>query len=111
MNLLSNARKAVKHTAGPSVQLSCQVTGTAIDLSIRDNGCGMNAEQLERLFVPFAGSFEEGSGLGMSLVYKFIQAMGWRIEVESTVGQGTCIWIFIPRPAEEVALAPQPDQS
>ncbi len=111
MNLLSNARKAVKHTAGPLVRLNCQVTGTAIELSIRDNGCGMNAEQLERLFVPFAGSFEEGSGLGMSLVYKFIQAMGWRIEVESTVGEGTCIRIFIPRPSEEAALAPQPDQS
>ena len=78
----------------------------AIQLSISDNGCGMNPEQLERLFVPFAGSFEEGSGLGMSLVYKFIQAMGWRIEVESTIGQGTSVHIFIPHHNENAGLAP-----
>ncbi len=111
MNLLSNARKAVKHASSPSVRLTCQVTGTDILLTVSDNGCGMTAEQLDRLFVPFAGSFEEGSGLGMSLVYKFIQAMGWRIEVESTLGGGTHVRIFIPRPPEDTALAPPADQS
>jgi signal transduction histidine kinase len=111
MNLLSNARKAVNHATGPSVRLTCHVTGTDILLTVSDNGCGMTAEQLDRLFVPFAGSFEEGSGLGMSLVYKFIQAMGWRIEVESTLGGGTHVRIFIPRPQEDTALAPPADQS
>jgi signal transduction histidine kinase len=56
----------------------------------------MNEEQLDRLFVPFAGSFEEGTGLGMSLVYKFIEAMGWQIEVESAPGRGTRVQIFLP---------------
>ena len=39
---------------------------------------------------------EEGSGLGMSLVYKFIEAMGWQIEVESAPGQGTRIQVLLP---------------
>jgi len=110
MNLLSNARKAVRHAPAPSVRLSCHVVEAAIQLSVSDNGCGMNAEQLERLFVPFAGSFEEGSGLGMSLVYKFIQAMGWQIEVESAIGQGTCVRIFIPPDSEIAGMAPSPDR-
>jgi len=111
MNLLSNARKAVKDLQDPSVRLSCQVSDATICLTISDNGCGMGADQLERLFVPFAGNFEEGSGLGMSLVYKFIEAMDWRIDVESTPGEGTHIRIFLPVHAEEEAMAPPSDQA
>jgi two-component system sensor histidine kinase PilS (NtrC family) len=110
MNLLSNARKAVKNTQEPTVRVACQVTEGAIRLSVSDNGCGMTPEQLDRLFVPFAGSFEEGSGLGMSLVYKFTQAMGWQIEVESAVDRGTCIQIVIPRHPDEDLMALSPDQ-
>jgi two-component system sensor histidine kinase PilS (NtrC family) len=110
MNLLSNARKAVRQTPAPSVRLGCQATESLLQITVTDNGCGMDAEQLDRLFVPFAGSFEEGSGLGMSLVYKFIQAMGWQIEVESSAGSGTSVRIFIPRHPEDAALAPSTEQ-
>lgn len=96
MNLLSNARKAVKDVSSPSVRLGCLAEEGTICLTVTDNGCGMTDEQLDHLFVPFAGSFEEGSGLGMSLVYKFIEAMGWQIEVESTAGQGTKIRLLLP---------------
>ncbi len=96
MNLLSNARKAIKGMPTPSVRLACLVAEGRIHLTVSDNGCGMTEEQLDRLFVPFAGSFEEGSGLGMSLVYKFIEAMGWQIKVESAPSQGTRVQIFLP---------------
>jgi signal transduction histidine kinase len=111
MNLLTNARKAVKQTPSPSVRLSCLVVGDSIRMAVSDNGCGMTPEQLDRLFVPFAGSFEEGSGLGMSLVYKFIEAMGWQIEVDSTPGQGTVVQIFLPPLRGEEGIAPDSDQS
>ena len=111
MNLLSNARKAVKGTAQPSVHLDIQVTDAVIQLVLTDNGCGMTPEQLDRLFVPFAGGFEEGSGLGMSLVYKFIQAMGWRIVVKSVHRQGTHVEILFPLAEQEDSLAPDTIQS
>lgn len=111
MNLLSNARKAVKDRPDPTVRLSCHVSETSLCLTISDNGCGMASDQLDRLFVPFAGSFEEGSGLGMSLVYKFIEAMDWRIEVESTLGLGTQIRILLPLHQEEESMASAPDQA
>jgi len=111
MNLLSNARKAVKDVPKPSVSLTCAATETTVTLAVIDNGCGMTPEQLDRLFVPFAGSFEEGSGLGMSLVYKFIEAMEWQIVVESQPGLGTTVQIALPRHLGEATMASQPDQA
>ena len=106
MNLLSNARKAVKDTPEPKVQLSCQASGDNLLVQVRDNGCGMSPEQMEQLFVPFASSFKEGSGLGMSLVYKFIEGMGWQIDVKSESGLGTLVQIQLPTCAGEEFLAP-----
>jgi len=111
MNLLSNARKAVKECPDPSVRLSCQVAEGRLCLTVSDNGCGMGTEQLDRLFVPFAGSFEEGSGLGMSLVYKFIEAMDWRIKVETTSGLGTHVRILLPVHDGEEPMAWPLDQA
>lgn len=111
MNLLSNARKAVKDIPAPQVSLSASASGGRIQLTVEDNGCGMAQDQLDRLFVPFSGSFEEGSGLGMSLVYKFTEAMGWRIEVQSHPGEGTRVQIFLPECPQEEGLAPQGDQA
>jgi two-component system sensor histidine kinase PilS (NtrC family) len=110
MNLLGNARKAVKDVATPAIRLEAAVSGQTLCLAVADNGCGMTPEQLDRLYVPFAGSFEEGSGLGMSLVYKFVEAMGWRIEVETALGVGTRVQIFLPIHREEVVMAPGTDQ-
>lgn len=110
MNLLSNARKAVKGMPAPDLRLDVALSGNTICLRVADNGCGMTPEQLQRLYVPFVGSFEEGSGLGMSLVYKFVEAMGWRIEVESARGQGTNVRIFLPVSRDEEEMASSIDQ-
>jgi two-component system sensor histidine kinase PilS (NtrC family) len=93
MNLLSNARKAVQGIDAPSVNLDLRFGGGQLHILVSDNGCGMSKAQLDQLFVPFAGSFTEGTGLGMSLVYKFTEAMGWRIKVESEPGRGTSVEI------------------
>jgi signal transduction histidine kinase len=48
------------------------------------------------LFVPFSSGFHEGTGLGMSLVYQFVQQMGWDIQVESLEGEGTVVTLLVP---------------
>lgn len=95
MNLLSNARKAVENRPQPEVTLSAHRTLRGVCLQVRDNGCGMTPEQLDHLFVPFVGSFKEGTGLGMSLVYKFTEAMGWVVRVESEPDRGTIVEVEI----------------
>jgi len=108
LNLLVNARKAVDGMPAPMVRLACTLQEEGICLSVADNGCGMTPEQLKQLFVPFVGSFREGTGLGMSLVYRFVQAMGWRIEVDTEPGRGTLVQILIPPAPQEEPLASGP---
>ena len=108
LNLLVNARKAVDGRPAPMVRLACTLHEEEIRLSVADNGCGMTPEQLKQLFVPFVGSFREGTGLGMSLVYRFVQAMGWRIEVDSEPERGTLVQILIPPAPQEEPLASGP---
>lgn len=105
MNLLSNARKAVLGVEAPTIRLHCTHQSNGVTLRVADNGCGMSTEQLNHLFVPFSGAFEEGTGLGMGLVFKFVEAMGWRLEVDSTPGLGTQVGIHIPLPASEEGMA------
>jgi len=102
-NLLSNGRKALRETAKPSIQMSFRRSGDRLDVAVEDNGCGMHPDQLRTIFLPFSSGFREGTGLGMSLVFQFIQRMGWDIRVESQEGSGTCVRLSIPL-AEEPRL-------
>jgi two-component system sensor histidine kinase PilS (NtrC family) len=111
MNLLSNARKAVNETPEPSVTLDVRCNADRIAITVSDNGCGMTATQLDKLFVPFSGSFPEGTGLGMSLVYKFTEAMGWRVRVESELGVGTSVEISGPLGGKELVVASEDVQA
>ncbi len=101
-NLLTNARKAVEDmedtvdTVDPNVHLDFEQTGEHLMAQLRDNGCGMDAEQLRTLFVPFSSTFREGTGLGMSLVFQFVQQMGWDIRVQSQPKFGTLVTLKVP---------------
>jgi two-component system sensor histidine kinase PilS (NtrC family) len=97
-NLLSNARKALRDTPEPVIRLSFQPrprSGTVV-ATVSDNGCGMSEERRRAVFIPFSSGFEEGTGLGMSLVFQFVQQMGWSIQVESTLGGGTRVALTLP---------------
>ena len=99
-NLLSNARKALKGVPNPTIRLAYQLRPGAVTLSVSDNGCGMSEERRKQIFIPFSSGFEEGTGLGMSLVFQFVQQMGWDIQVTSTLGAGTSVILYVPaRPA------------
>lgn len=95
-NLLSNARKALKDTAAPTLRMGFQQEPNAVVCEVTDNGCGMTAEQVRSVFVPFSSGFSEGTGLGMSLVFQFVQRMGWDIDLESEPDRGTRIRLKIP---------------
>jgi len=95
-NLLSNARKALRNQPSPLLRMEFHLEPTWVVAEILDNGCGMGPEQLRSIFVPFSSGFDEGTGLGMSLVFQFVQRMGWVIHVESTLHRGTTIRLRIP---------------
>ena len=124
LNLCVNARDAMPD--GGDIAISTQVlaqdaeskqgsigTGEWALLVVSDNGAGMSADVLGRIFEPFFSTKQgKGSGLGLAMAYSFANNSGGRIEAKSEPGVGTSIQISLPlaEPANVVASnMPQAD--
>jgi len=81
--------------------------GEHVLISISDTGTGMTPEVCEQVFVPFFTTKErgKGTGLGMSMVYGFVQRSGGHIKVYSEPGKGSTFHVFLPKAVEEMAGA------
>lgn len=104
VNIISNA---IKYTNdGGKIEVTVteepEKDGCTLCLSCADNGIGMSPDFLDRIFNPFERvssstiSRVEGTGLGMSIVKKLIDAMGGTIRIESELGAGTTVTVRIP---------------
>ncbi len=103
LNLLINARQALPNGGRVAIKLAYDAQNDMIDLVVRDNGAGIPADKLPRIFEPFyttkAGpdaSGKGGTGLGLSLCRDIIDAHQGRIRVDSTVGKGTAFTLKLP---------------
>jgi PAS domain S-box-containing protein len=100
LNLVSNAVKY--NVERGSVELSCRsVEPDRYRLRVTDTGPGIKAEHLARLFTPFdrlgaETTMVEGSGLGLVLSKRLVEAMGGRLGVSSAPGRGTSFWVDLP---------------
>ena len=114
LNLLSNAVKY--NRVGGSVHVTCQNVGAGrVRVAVTDNGRGISSETLPRLFRPFerlepAYDGTEGTGIGLAISKKLVEAMQGDIGVESVAGEGSTFWIELPL-GEVVAPSSQPDAS
>lgn len=74
------------------------VTGDYIAVSVSDDGTGMADEVQLHAFEPFFSmkAFSAGSGLGLSTVYGFVKQTGGHIELQSALGHGTTVRMFLP---------------
>jgi signal transduction histidine kinase len=64
---------------------------------VSDQGCGIAPDDLDRVFDPFFTTKETGTGLGLATVHRIVQDHGGRIELESKVGQGTTVRVWLLR--------------
>lgn len=99
-NILSNAIKYSRKNCRVEVILG-EEPGW-VSFAVRDNGIGMNSEQLDQLFQPFNrlgrhGSKVAGAGLGLAITRQFIEAMNGRILVDSVASQGSRFTLLLPR--------------
>ncbi|MEJ5287533.1 MAG: hypothetical protein CH6_0831 [Candidatus Kapaibacterium sp.] len=96
MNLLSNARDAI--TPPGKITISTRQEGKNILISVKDTGCGISKEQMEKIFMPFFTTkpVGKGTGLGLSVSYNIVKSFGGTIEVESLVGKGSTFTIVLP---------------
>jgi PAS domain S-box-containing protein len=73
-----------------------QVPGTAVCLSVRDTGVGIDPGALGQIFEPFFTTKDTGSGLGLAVVWGVIKQHGGHVEVASQRGEGTTVRIYLP---------------
>ncbi len=71
-----------------------------IKVSVSDTGCGIPAEDIDRIFDPFFSSKPRGTGLGLAISYGIVRDHGGSISVKSSVGTGTTFDIFLPLRAD-----------
>ncbi len=99
-NLITNAIKFTNSLG--QVTVSAAPEGDAVRIMIRDTGVGMDQKKMETIFhltktkTTAGTSGEKGSGLGLILCKEFIEKHGGRIEVESTLGEGTLFTLILP---------------
>jgi PAS domain S-box-containing protein len=128
MNLVVNARDAMPkggkltvetaHIGEDTVRLgrpSALPSGDFVMLGIADTGVGMDAETQSKIFEPFftTKGKEQGTGLGLSVVYNIVRASGGHVRVSSEPGRGSSFRVFFPRVAapfkrEAREFPPQP---
>ena len=96
VNLLMNAAQAMPE--GGRIQIRTGMNDQYVFIAITDTGIGIKDEDLDRIFEPFftTKEKEQGTGLGLSLCKRLIEANAGKIEVESKVGEGTTFTIMIP---------------
>ena len=90
INLLANAIEAVKEIENAKIQLSAFISTTQKTiLKVADNGCGIDEDVLDKIFIPFFSTRKSGSGIGLSLCKQIMMLHKGHIQVQSTEGQGT----------------------
>jgi len=96
MNMLLNAGQSIAERG--SIIVSTGVEGENVWVEFRDNGSGISPELRQRIFDPFFTTKPVGSGtgLGLSISYGIVNKHHGRIELESTLGEGSCFRIVLP---------------
>lgn len=101
LNLLSNA---ARHTQEGEVELGAVLEANTIRFWVRDTGCGISAEQQERVFEPFVSGVSpdrnnQGIGLGLSITRHMIVLHGGQLTLDSTPGKGSTFHVRLPLPS------------
>lgn len=118
MNILSNAVKftpaggTITMTASQHLLESGMKAGLTI--AIADTGCGMSPEFKQHIFDMFTqernsnSESQKGTGLGMAICHLLVEQMGGMLEVESTLGEGSCFTVIVTLPLNPTKLAEMP---
>ena len=108
LNLLINSLQAIEASGrqeGGRIEVAARLSGPWVEISVTDNGCGIDPASIDHVFDPFYTTkpVGEGTGLGLAISHGIVTGHGGRLEVSSRPGEGTTFRILLPR-------RPAPDQ-
>lgn len=95
INVIKNGIEASINGGTISIILE-QVDNEQVCIAVKDNGCGISKERLEKIGEPFYSSKEKGTGLGLTVSFKIVQAHNGTIRFDSKKHQGTSVEIILP---------------
>lgn len=102
INLIQNAISALPD--GGRILISAKISDDFFVIRVADNGIGMDDETAHRVFEPYFTTKVNGTGLGLTMVYKIIKEFSGDISVQSYPGEGTVFNISLPIPQKEKRL-------
>jgi two-component system, NtrC family, sensor kinase len=116
MNVLSNAIYAIRQNKAPGpkyLKITTFMRGDNVCATFEDTGIGMTKEVKEKIFEPFFTTKDvgEGTGLGMSIVFKIIESHHAKMEIESEPGKGTLITIVLNKRITGMSRSSEPSVS
>ena len=95
VNVIKNAVEAMP--AGGNLKVIVEVLDRGVHFLIKDSGIGIDPKTKGRLFDLFFTTKEQGTGLGLSMVKKIIDAHGGKVDIQSIPANGTTIAINLPK--------------
>jgi PAS domain S-box-containing protein len=95
INLIKNSIEASKNDSTIWISLS-GIENNTIAITVKDTGCGISKERLQKIGEPFYSSKEKGTGLGLTVSYKIVQSHKGNIIFDSEIGIGTTVNITLP---------------
>jgi CheY-like chemotaxis protein len=120
LNLVVNSRDAMTHGGSITIETAnvdfngdaadgypASTAGPYVMVRVADTGAGMDEETKKRMFEPFFTTKEKGkgTGLGLATMYAIVKQCGGTLRVESKVGEGTTIKVYLPRVSEQCEAA------
>lgn len=94
VNLLKNAAESSRE--GNPILLSITADDTYLNISVADKGCGMSEEQIAKAFEPFHTTKSYGTGLGLPIVKRIVEAHKGKLSIHSVKDAGTTVTITLP---------------
>ena len=103
-NLATNGLRAMPRGGRLRLAGSADAASDGVVITVQDEGIGIPAAELDRLFQPFHSSFANGTGLGLAIVHRIVTDYHGEIQVNSRLGAGTTVSVRLPARAEVAAV-------
>lgn len=103
-NLLKNALQATENQDYIKIQIEVSENQYEATISVHDNGCGIDEELKDKIFIPRFTTKTSGMGLGLAIVKNIVEAHGGHIDLQSTRNKGTTFTLHFPKTVQKDEL-------